>query len=128
MWLSAGMFNPSFRLSNNEFTAAMSRRNTTENPLIPSFNSHGTSDNHQNYQCSCGGPAKMIDQFGYHITGCKKDANAICLHDNIVHVLVSLLCLLGLSVALVSMNLFSDFEPDVDPIYSSVTLTVAVNK
>ena len=54
----------------------------------------------------------MIDRFGYHITGCKKDANAIRLHDNVVHILVMLFRLLGLSIALEPMHLFSDFEPD----------------
>ena len=54
----------------------------------------------------------MIDRFGYHITGCKKDANAIRLHDNVVHILVMLFRLLGLSVALEPMNLFSDIKPD----------------
>ena len=65
------------------------------------------------------GPTKMIDQLGYHIAGCKKDANAIRLHDNIFHVLVSLLCSLGLSVILEPMNLFSGIEPDDNrrPIY-----------
>ena len=54
----------------------------------------------------------MIDQFGYHIRGFKKDANAICLHDNVVHTIVTLFRSLGLLVALEPMNLFSDFEPD----------------
>ena len=54
----------------------------------------------------------MIDRFGYHITGCKKDANAIRLHDNVVHILVMLFRLLGLSVALEPMNIFQNHEPD----------------
>ena len=86
-----GMSHPSYLLSNNEFTAAMCRRNTFSNTLIPAFNGHGASDNNQNYQCSCDGPPKMIDQFGCHITSCKKDANAIRLHDNVVHIIVMLL-------------------------------------
>ena len=91
----------------------MCRRNTFSNTLIPAFNGHGASDNNQNYQCSCDGPPKMIDQFGHHITGCKKDANAIRLHDNIVHTIVILLHLLGLLVvALEPLNLFSNLDPD----------------
>ena len=54
----------------------------------------------------------MIDRFGYHITGFKKDANAFRLHDNVVHILVILLRLLGLSVALEPMNIFQNHEPD----------------
>ena len=55
----------------------------------------------------------MIGRFGYHITGCKKDANAIRLHDNVVHILVILLrSILGLSVALEPMNIFQNHEPD----------------
>ena len=54
----------------------------------------------------------MIDRFGYHITGCKKDGNAIRLHDNVVHIVVTLFRSIGLSVALEPMGLFSDFEPD----------------
>jgi len=92
--------------------AAMCRRNSTYNTSIPIFDSHGTSDNLQNYQCSYDGPIKTIDRFGYHITGCKKDGNAICLHDNVVHIVVTLFRSIGLSVALEPMHLFSDFEPD----------------
>ena len=92
--------------------AAMCRRNSTYNTSIPIFNSHGTSDNLQNYQCSCDGPTKTIDRLSYHITGCKKDANAIRLHDNVVHILVILFRSIGLSVDLEPMHLFSDFEPD----------------
>ena len=110
--LSAGMSHPSFLLSPFEFMAAMCRHNSTHNTSIPIFNSHGTSDNLQNYQCSCDGPTKMIDRFGYHITGCKKDGNAIRLHDNLVHIIVILLRSIGLSVALEPMHLFSDFEPN----------------
>ena len=54
----------------------------------------------------------MIDQFGYHITSCKKDANAIRLHDNVVHILVMLLRLLSLSVALEPLYLFFNLDPD----------------
>lgn len=120
-WLSAGIWeyhihraisHPSCLLSNNEFTAAMCKRNTSSNALIPIFNGHGTSDNNQNYQWSCDTSPKMIDQFGCHITSCKKVAHAIRLHDNNVHKLVILLCLLGLSVALEPLNLFSNLDPD----------------
>ena len=54
----------------------------------------------------------MIDQFGYHIASCKKDANTICLHDNVVHTIVMLLRVLGLSVALEPLNLFSNLDPN----------------
>jgi len=112
-WLQAGISDPFFRLTPFEFMAAMCRRNSTYNTSIPTFNSHSTSDNLQNYQCSCDGPTKMIDRFDYHITGCKKDANAIRLHDNVVHTLVTLLrSLLGLSLALKPMYIFSNHEPD----------------
>ena len=111
-WLLAGMSHPLFCLTNFEFTTAMCRRNSTYNTSIHSFNRNGTSNNHQNYQCSCDGPTKMIDQFRYHITGCKKDANAIRLHDNVVHTLVILFRSLGLSVALEPMHIFCNHEPD----------------
>ena len=54
----------------------------------------------------------MIDQFGHHIASRKKNANAIRLHDNVVHTLVMFLCLLSLSVALEPLNLFSNLDPD----------------
>ena len=54
----------------------------------------------------------MIDQIGYHITGCKKDANAIRSHDNVVHTVVMLFRSLGHSVALEPLNLFSNLDPD----------------
>ena len=117
-WLSAGMSHTSFLLSPFEFMAAMCRRNSTYNTSIPIFNSHGTSDNLQNYQCSCDGPTKMIDRFGYHITGCEKDGNAIRLHDDVVHIVVILFRSIGLSVALEPMHLFpiSNRTITVDPI------------
>ena len=37
---------------------------------------------------------------------------AIRLHDNVVHILVMLLRVLGLSVALEPLNLFSNLDPD----------------
>ena len=94
-WISAGMSDPSFRLSPFEFTAAMCRRNSTKNPNIPVYNKHCTSDKLENYQCACDGKTKMLDPCGYHQTGCKKDGGAIRLHDNLVHVIVKLLRLLG---------------------------------
>lgn len=54
----------------------------------------------------------MIDQIGYHITGCKKDANAIRSHDNVVHTVVMLFRSLGHSVALEPLNLFSNLDPN----------------
>ena len=62
--------------------------------------------------CSCDGPIKTIDRFGYHFTGCKKEGNAIRLHDNVVHTLVALFRSLGLSVALEPMHMFSDLQSD----------------
>ena len=46
------------------------------------------------------------------MTGCKIGGNAIRLHDNVVHTLVALFRLLGLSVVLEPMNMFSDLEAD----------------
>ena len=43
---------------------------------------------------------------------CKIGGNAIRLHDNLVHTLVALFPLLGLSVALEPMHMFSDLESD----------------
>ena len=54
----------------------------------------------------------MIDQFGYHLTGCKIDGGAIRLHDNLVHTIVTLLRSIGLSVALEPLNMFSNHQPD----------------
>ena len=106
------MSHPSFILSSFKFMAAMCRHNTTSNTSIPQYNRHVPSDNPQNYQCSCDGPIKAIDKHGYHITGCKKGGNAIRLHDNVVHTVVTLFRSLGLSVALEPMHMFSDLEPD----------------
>ena len=99
-WLSAGMSHPSFILSSFEFMAAMCRRNTTPDTSIPEYNRHVPSDTPQNYQCSCDGPIKTIDGSGYHFTGCKEEGNAIRLHDNAVHTVVTLFRSIGLSVAL----------------------------
>jgi len=111
-WLLAGMSHPSFILSPFEFMAAMCRRNTTTNTSIPQYNRHVLSDNPQNYQCPCHGRIKAIDKHGYHMTACKIGGNAIRLHDNLVHTLVALFRLLGLSVALEPMHMFSDLEAD----------------
>ena len=111
-WISAGMSDPSFRLSPFEFTAAMCRRNSTKNPNIPVYNKHVTSDKLENYQCACDGKTKMLDPSGYHQTACKKDGGAIRLHDNLVHVIVKLLRLLGLSVDLEPLDMFRNTQPD----------------
>ena len=110
-WLLAGMSHPSFRLSPFEFTAALCRRNTVVNTSIPTFNSYG-NDNHQNYQCPCYGRNTTIDPFGYHLTNCKIAGGVIRFHDNVVHVLVMLFRLLGLSVALEPLHMFSHLEAD----------------
>ena len=106
------MSDPSFRLSPFEFTAAMCRRNSTKNPNIPVYNKHVTSDKLENYQCACDGKTKMLDPSGYHQTACKKDGGAIRLHDNLVHVIVKLLRLLGLSVDLEPLDMFRNIQPD----------------
>ena len=111
-WISAGMSDPSFRLTPLEFTAAMCRRNSTKNPNIPVYNKHCASDKLENYQCACDGKTKMLDPIGYHQTGCKKDGGAIRSHDNLVHVIVKLLRLLGLSVDLEPYDMFRNSEPD----------------
>ena len=54
----------------------------------------------------------MIDQFGYHLTGCKIDGGAIRMHDNVVNTIVTLLRSIGLSVALEPLNMFSNHVPD----------------
>ena len=79
---------------------------------IPQHNRHVPSDKPQNYQCSCHGPIKWIDKYGYHMSACKIGGNAIRLHDNLVHTLAALFRSLGLSVALEPMNMFSDLEAD----------------
>ena len=106
------MSDPSFRLTPFEFTAAMCRRNSTKNPNIPVYNKHCNSDKLENYQCACDGKTKMLDPIGYHQTGCKKDGGAIRSHDNLVHVIVKLLRLLGLSVDLEPYDMFRTVEPD----------------
>jgi len=55
---------------------------------------------------------KWIDKHGYHMSACKIGGNAIRLHDNLVHTLAKLFRLLGLSVALEPMNMFSNLEAD----------------
>ena len=92
--------------------AAMCRRNTTTNTSIPQYNRHVLSENPQNYQCPCHGRIKAIDKHGYHTTASKIGGNAIRLHDNLVHTLAKLFRLLGLSVALEPMNMFSNLEAD----------------
>ena len=54
----------------------------------------------------------MLDPSGYHQTACKKDGGAIRLHDNLVHVIVKLLRLLGLSVDLEPLDMFRNTQPD----------------
>ena len=50
--------------------------------------------------------------FGYHLVGCKVDAHAIRLHDNVVHKLVVLLRSLGLVVSLEPISLLTDIISD----------------
>lgn len=100
-----------YLLSNREFVSACYRRNTIENPFIPKANlSLGEQARHDFLcRCSTNRTPTYIDPFGYHFVGCKVDAHAIRLHDNVVHKLVVLLRSLGLAVSLEPIGLFAYF-------------------
>ncbi len=41
----------------------------------------GDSDSLLQTTCSCDGIVRIIDPYGYHITGCKRDGLAIGIHN-----------------------------------------------
>ena len=54
----------------------------------------------------------QVDPFGCHFVGCRIDAHAIRLHDNVVHKLMNLLRPLGLVVSLEPIRLFANVQSD----------------
>ncbi len=80
-------------LSPMEFIAACCRRNTVDNPFISKAKSALGGVMRQDLLCRCSSNSSPmpIDPFGCHLMGCKIDAHAIRLHDNVVHKLVALL-------------------------------------
>ena len=89
------MVNRSDRLAPMEFITACCRRDTIRNPLILKANLTNNAQEERQFICRCDGVDKDVDPFGYHMVGCKKEANAIRLHDNVVNTLVVLLRTLG---------------------------------
>ena len=63
-------------------------------------------------RCTRGRTPIHIDPYGYHLVGCKFDAHAIRLHDNVVHTLVMLFRSLGLAVTLEPIHLFANIQSD----------------
>ena len=55
---------------------------------LKQYTSWTSRENPRLFQCACdsGARVKPIDPFGYHLVGCKKGANAIPLHDEVVAV------------------------------------------
>ena len=109
-WIFSGASQKAYILSNQEFQASMCRRNTFVNKDIPQHTVHIQSDDKSDYHCSCSGPSKPIDPYGYHLTSCKVGGGAIRLHNYVAQVLVLFLRALGLSVAYEPTNIFAEMR------------------
>ena len=92
------MLNEFNRLSPDEFVAACCRRNTVPNLAILRNYVNVDDDSILQTSCSCDGIVKIIDPYGYHITGCKKDGLAIGIHNCIRNTVAYFLRSLGLQV------------------------------
>ena len=114
-WLNTGMSNEFNRLSPDEFIAACCRRNTVPNLAILRNYVNIDDDSTLPTSCSCDGIVKIIDPYGDHITGCKKDGLAIGIHNCIRNTVAYFLRSLGLQVRIEPTNLFdsnTNLRPD----------------
>ena len=95
-----------------EFVSACCKRNTIENPFFPKANPLLGAQAGQVFRCRCSTNRSptYIDPFGRHLVGCKVDAHAIRLHDNVNHKLVVLLR--SLTISLEPIGLFADLFAD----------------
>ena len=112
-WLKAGMINKRLIMSNDEFAAALCRRNTFECNIVPRLSVALAGDSEQNLTCRCDRVVKPIDSFGYHMVGCKVGANAIRLHDEVGFTLANLFRSIGVDPGMEPVRLF-DADPDLD--------------
>ena len=66
------------------------------------------------FRCSCDGDSrpKLIDPYGYRLVGCKIDANAIRLHDEVVAMVAKLFRTLRLDAIVEPMRLFGNADED----------------
>ena len=97
-----------------EFIAAYCKRNTVQNPYILKSNPMQAIRAGHDLLCRCsrGRTPAHIDPYGYHFVGCKFNANAIRLHDNLVHQLVLLFRTLNLFVTLEPIHMFNNIESE----------------
>ena len=109
-WLSAGLSPKLFLMSNNEFVSAVCRRNTYEDPVVPKRAPALSRENSNLFRCGCDGGAqpKPMDPFGYHMVGCKVEANAIRLHDEIVSMLARLFRSIRVDAIVEPMRIFTE--------------------
>ena len=111
LWLRPYMMSKDHRLSNEEFKAALCRRNTIENPSIPKSNPQRGEHANNAFRCTCKRNA-LKDPFGYHWPACTVGRFATWLHDDVVHLLVILLRSIGLVVILEPLHLFENLQAD----------------
>ena len=83
-------------MTNDEFAAALCRRNTFQCNIVPRLSVALAGDSEQSLTCRCDRVVKPIDPFGYHMVGCKVGANAIRLHDEVVFTLANLFRSIGM--------------------------------
>ena len=99
-----------FLMSNNEFVSANCRRNTFEDPMAPKRTPIVSREDSNLFRCGCDRSAqvKPIDPFGYHMVGCKIEANAIRLHDEVVSLLARLFRCLRVDAIMEPMRIFAN--------------------
>ena len=112
-WLKAGMINKRFIMNNDEFAAALCRRNTFECNIVPRLSVALAGDSEQSLTCRCDRVVKPIDPFGYHMVGCEIGANAIRLHDEVAFTLANLFRSIIIGPVVEPVRLF-DADPDLD--------------
>ena len=105
------MFSKSQRLSNEEFKAAMCKRNTLENPSIPKPNPQLHEGSNNLFPCRCN-RRMFCDLFGYHWPSCPFLGFAKIFHDSVAHLMVTHLRSSGLVVHLEPLHLFENIQDE----------------
>ena len=132
-WLSAGSSSKMFEMSNTEFISAVCRRNTVDDATIPKYTPSISRENPQLFHCACDGRTrpKVIDPFGYHLTGRKIGANAMRVHDEVVRMFAKLFRALhvdaGPLTSVASFDLCAAITPSCRSSSNLLSLAIVVN-